>query len=83
MSDLHSRLAEVARSPVVLVGCDFDGTLAPIASEPGAAPAEADAVAALAALATVPRTHVAVISGPSPKDLGASRGPPAGGARRS
>jgi trehalose-phosphatase len=47
----------------VLVAMDFDGTLAPIVEDPDAARPLPQAVQAVRALAALPRTHVAVVSG--------------------
>jgi len=74
MSDLSSRLADLSRTPVLLVASDFDGTLSPIAPEPSQATPNREAVAALRALAVMPQTHVAIISGRSLRDLSAVSG---------
>ena len=61
--DLRRALSDVAHLPRLLVACDFDGTVAPIVSNPADArpiPAAADALAALAALES---TSAALISG--------------------
>ena len=47
----------------ILLALDFDGTLAPIVEDPEAAEPLPLAVEAIKALAGLPRTHVAVISG--------------------
>lgn len=67
--DLASRLNELARTPLLLVACDFDGTIAPIVSDPGSAEADRESIVALKALAAMPQTHVAIISGRSLSDL--------------
>lgn len=59
----------LARSPVVVVACDYDGTLAPIVDDPAAAFPHRESIAALRALAVLPDTHVALISGRSLEDL--------------
>lgn len=71
MSDAHlrERLIEVARSPVLLVAADFDGTLAPIVSRPDQAETDRETLVALRMLSELPHTHVAVISGRSLSDL--------------
>ena len=69
--DVRSRLHELARIPVLLVGCDYDGTLAPIVENPDLAHPNLESVAALRHLASLPDTHVAVISGRSLRDLAA------------
>lgn len=78
MIDLRTRLSQIAQTPVLLIGCDFDGTLAPIVGEPGAARPEAGAVSTLGVLGRVPNTHVAIISGRSLTELAALTGPPPG-----
>lgn len=54
---------------MLLVACDFDGVLAPIAPTPSAAIADPGSMAALRALSRMPRTQVAVISGRPRADL--------------
>src|SRR5436190_173531 len=66
---LLARIAELATTPVLLVACDYDGTLAPIVDDPSHALPSPEAVAALRTLASLPDTHVAVISGRSLRDL--------------
>ncbi|MFJ6001521.1 trehalose-phosphatase [Arthrobacter sp. NPDC092385] len=61
--DLHAALAALASTPRLLVALDFDGTLAPLverAEDARALPSSAGAVRALAAL---PATTTALISG--------------------
>jgi trehalose-phosphatase len=67
--DLVKRLGLLARTPQLLVACDYDGTIAPIVDDPMAAHPRPDTVVALRALADLPNTHVAVISGRSLRDL--------------
>ncbi len=67
--DLLDRLGHLARTPQLLVACDYDGTIAPIVDDPMAAHPRPDTVVALRALAALPNTHVAVISGRSLRDL--------------
>ncbi len=69
MSDLLKRIDELAHTPVLLVACDYDGTLAPIVSDPTLAHPQRESVIALRALATMPNTHVAIISGRALSDL--------------
>lgn len=69
MDDLDTRLDEIARAPVLLVSSDFDGTIAPIVSDPSLAEPNRNSLVALKALAAMPQTHVAVISGRALKDL--------------
>lgn len=70
-SALLVRLRELARTPVLLVCCDYDGTLSPIVENPEDARPHRESVAALRLLASYPDTHVAVVSGRSLKDLAA------------
>jgi len=74
--DLTRALEAVARVPRLLVASDFDGTIAPIVSNPADArpiPAAADALGALAALQA---TSAALISGRALHDLGLLSGAP-------
>ena len=67
--ELTDALDAAARSPRLLVTSDFDGTLSPIVSNPADArplPAAGDALIALAGL---PDTEVALISGRALRDL--------------
>ena len=63
-------LGRIARVPQLLVGCDYDGTLAPLVDDPASAEPLPEAVAALRALAALPQTTVAVVSGRALRDLG-------------
>ena len=65
----EARIDELARQPDLLVASDYDGTLAPIVDDPADAVPHREAVAALTMLASLPRTHVAVISGRALADL--------------
>ncbi len=76
--DLRRALHEVAKARVLLVASDFDGTLSPIVPDPEAALADREAVDALMAIAALPRTHAAVISGRSRPVLGRLTGWPPG-----
>lgn len=58
-------LDQLARTEHLLVATDFDGTISEIVAVPSAATPDADSVAALKALALLPRTTVAVVSGRS------------------
>jgi len=69
MSDLWARIDELARAPVLLVASDYDGTLAPIVSDPTQARPRRESLIALRALATMPHTYVAIISGRALSDL--------------
>ncbi len=67
---LDERLEQIARLPVLLVGSDYDGTLAPIVDDPAQARPHPGALVALRNLSRLPQTHVAVISGRALKALG-------------
>ena len=69
--EVDARLRELARVPVLLVACDYDGTLAPIIDNPDEARPLRESVAGLRQLAAMPDTHVAVISGRALRDLAA------------
>lgn len=60
---LRTAIDELAGTPVLLVALDFDGTLAPTVDDPDAARALPRSRAALVALAGLPATRVAVVSG--------------------
>ena len=62
-ADLTSALDEAAAAAVLLVASDFDGTLAPIVNDPASARPLPRAAAALVALADLPSTEVALVSG--------------------
>lgn len=68
---LIEALAAAGRAPVLLVACDYDGTLAPIVDDPAHAHPLRPAIAGLRGLAVLPDTHVAVVSGRSLRDLAA------------
>ncbi|MHB9286512.1 trehalose-phosphatase [Halobacteriales archaeon Cl-PHB] len=65
-TDLPRRLAA---SPGVLLGLDFDGTLAPIDADPDAPTLDPETAPALQRLATHPAARVAVVSGRQVEDL--------------
>lgn len=62
-------LVRVARTPRLLVACDYDGTLAPIVADPQRATPVPESVTALRSLAGLPATTTAVISGRALRDL--------------
>ena len=66
---LRRALAEIARTPRLLVACDYDGTLAPIVADPWSAYPLPQTVAALRSLAILPETTAAVISGRALREL--------------
>ncbi len=68
-ADVAAAIAEVCETSRLLVATDFDGTLAPIVDDPATARALPEAVDALQALAAIPGTMVAVISGRALADL--------------
>lgn len=71
-------IAELGRTPRLLVAVDFDGTLAPIVPDPAAARPLPEAVDPLLRLAELPDTTVAVVSGRARRDLAKLSGlPPA------
>jgi trehalose 6-phosphate phosphatase len=67
--ELIGALREIARVKRLLVALDFDGTLAPEVDEPEQARAIPEARAAVLALAALPGTRVALISGRSLRSL--------------
>lgn len=64
-------IREIARTPSLLVCCDYDGTLAPIVEDPARAAPLNEAVGALRALSQLPTTTAAVVSGRALRDLAA------------
>ncbi|MBB3037466.1 trehalose-phosphatase [Hoyosella altamirensis] len=67
--ELRRALSQIARTPRLLVACDYDGTMAPIVSDPDRAHPNMEAVRALRTLAALPSTTAAVISGRALRDL--------------
>lgn len=68
-TELIERLRAIARTPILLIACDYDGTLAELVSDPSKAKAHPLAMAALDRCISMPWTSVAVISGRSVDDL--------------
>lgn len=66
---LESRIDEIACTPLLLVASDYDGTIAPIVTDPVTAEADRESLVAMKALVAMPQTHVAVISGRALADL--------------
>jgi trehalose 6-phosphate phosphatase len=66
---VYAAIDRLARNDVLLVACDYDGTLAPIVSDPARAVPDERSIAALRMLAMLPRTHVAIISGRALRQL--------------
>jgi trehalose-phosphatase len=69
--DLRAAVVRIARTPNLLVACDYDGTLAPIVDDPTRATPMPEAATAIRELALLPQTTVAVISGRALRDLAA------------
>ncbi|SNS70095.1 trehalose-phosphatase [Rhodococcoides kyotonense] len=67
--ELRRALIGVARTPRLLVTSDYDGTMAPIVSDPDKAFPHAESVNAMRGLATLAGTTAAVISGRALRDL--------------
>jgi trehalose 6-phosphate phosphatase len=68
---LRRSLTAIARTPRLLVACDYDGTLAPITGDPWSVRPLPEALAALRLLASLPETTAAVISGRALRELAA------------
>nr|WP_194910031.1 trehalose-phosphatase [Catenulispora rubra] len=73
---LRQAIDRLARTPRLLVVCDYDGTLAPIVADPAKAVPRPESIQALATLATLPDTTAGVISGRALGDLTALSGLP-------
>ncbi|CAN5157356.1 hypothetical protein BH20ACT5_BH20ACT5_00890 [soil metagenome] len=71
---LAAALTRLAGLPRLLVACDYDGTLAPLVSDPAGAYPVPQAIDALGGLARLPDTFVALISGRALTDLAALSG---------
>jgi len=68
-AELRRAIVQIARTPRLLVACDYDGTLAPIVSNPDEARPLPESVGALRSLAGLHETTTAVISGRALRDL--------------
>lgn len=68
-AELRRVIVQLARTPRLLVACDYDGTLAPIVADPNQAKPLPESVHALRSLAALPATTTAVISGRALRDL--------------
>ena len=68
-AELRRAIVQVARTPRLLVACDYDGTLAPIVDDPDRARPSSESVGALRSLAGLHETTTAVISGRALRDL--------------
>lgn len=69
--ELRDAVRALARTPHLLVTSDYDGTLAPIVDDPGAARPLVEAIAGIRTLSGLPSTTVAVVSGRALRDLAA------------
>lgn len=76
VNELDQAIEAIARVPVLLVASDYDGTLAPIVDDPSKAMPDRESLVALKALANLPQTHVALISGRALRDLAELTGAP-------
>lgn len=76
--ELTRALQDFAAEPTVLVALDFDGCLAPFVVDPADARPLPQASTALADLARVRRTHLALVSGRPVADLNELAAPPLG-----
>ena len=69
--ELRAAIRTLARTPHLLVCSDYDGTLAPIVEDPSTAQAVPESIAAMRAIAVLPATTAALISGRALRDLAA------------
>lgn len=69
MSELSHKLGCVASAPSLMVACDYDGTISPIARTPNKAIPSPNAIDALRKLSTLDNTYSSIISGRSLVDL--------------
>ncbi len=76
MTEPQHLLDVISIAPVLLVASDYDGTLAPIVSDPKRAFPQRETMVALKRIASMPNTHVVLISGRSLRDLSALTGSP-------
>lgn len=74
--DLQSALESIARSRVLVVASDYDGTLSPIVDDPDAAVPDESALSALVTAAAAPSVRALVVSGRSQEDLERLSGAP-------
>src|SRR5256885_1368130 len=68
-AELRRAIVQLARTPRLLVACDYDGTLAPIVEVPEQARPLPESVSSLRSLAGLHETTAAVISGRALRDL--------------
>lgn len=76
MSHPFDAIETLARCPVLLVACDYDGTLSPLVDDPQRAFPQPEVMVAIKQLAAMPHTHVAIISGRALQDLSFLTGSP-------
>ncbi|MEB3369354.1 trehalose-phosphatase [Saccharopolyspora mangrovi] len=76
-AELRRVIVQLARTPRLLVACDYDGTLAPIVADPTQAKPLPESVHALRSLAALPATTTAVIAGRAGRVLATVAGRPA------
>lgn len=72
---LEEAISALAQQPGVVIGLDFDGTLAPIVSHPEDARPDPRAIELITRLARSPRCRVVVVSGRARDDLETRLGP--------
>src|SRR5439155_1048781 len=70
-AEVRRAIVQIARTPRLLVACDYDGTLAPITLNPDEARPLPESVGALRSLAALHETTAVVISGRALRDLAA------------
>lgn len=66
---LQDEIRRIAGVPVLLVACDFDGTLAAIAPTPDEARADDESLRVLRRLSQMESTHIAVVTGRGREDM--------------
>lgn len=75
MKPTPEQIKAIAAAPILLIACDFDGTLAPIAEHPAQVSPDRAALGALQNLAALRQSFAGVISGRSLADLKERLGP--------
>lgn len=75
MKPTPEQIKSLCAAPILLVACDFDGTLAPIADHPAQVSPDRAALGALQSLAALRQSFAGVISGRSLADLKERLGP--------
>lgn len=68
-AELKGRLESLARTPLLLVACDYDGTLADLVPDPSTALPARGAIDTMTVLEQLSWTSTAIVSGRSLKDL--------------